>query len=433
METLEVLVHPPSGLLAVVGGLDSGARRAVDITTSKDPRSVGGAGDVVDLDEASLHGEGSEGLGDLLVDSRAEGGDDEVSLDADGLLLVLDVAAIVLLLHTVELHGLDVALLVQDHLLGGGERKEVAVLVLRDVDLLGHSAHVAEGPPEAHGHALRAAAEGGRAAVERRVTGTEHDDMSVKRGQLRLAAAHAGLARLGDLGEEALRGEEALLLRELLEDRDDLRLAHANSHEHALEAVLLQALECEVAAKRLATLDLDAKVSHELDLEVDDVVGKAVAGDLSGAEATDELLLLEDGDVLVTQTAQERSAADGSGTTAHERDLCVVALRELVDRGKRRVANLLHVHLLELLHCELLKTADVDRALLSVVEVAATNAELAGGAHHATRETHRVIRKDHLGSPVVVLVRDRADERLDVDRSWAALLAGRVGALQAPL
>lgn len=102
-------------------------------------------------------------------------------------------------------------------------------------------------------------------------------------------------------------------------------LSHSHTNEDALIAILLEALDSEVAAKCLTTLYLDAEISHELDLKVDHVIGQAVAGDLSGAEATNELLLLEDGDVLVAHAAEEGAAAHGRRAAAHERDLGAVA------------------------------------------------------------------------------------------------------------
>lgn len=74
------------------------------------------------------------------------------------------------------------------------------------------------------------------------------------------------------------------------------------------------------------------------------------------------------------------------------------------------------IHFHEHLRGKLLQTTDVDWALrgyhvgraashlLRCEEVAASHAQVAGGAHHAARETKRVIAEDGLGCAVVILV-----------------------------
>lgn len=75
----------------------------------------------------------------------------------------------------------------------------------------------------------------------------------------------------------------------------------------------------------------------------------------------------------------------------------------MVKRGKSGITDLRDAHLLEGLSSKVLEASDVDGAFLSLVEVAASHAQIAGGADHTARKTQRVIRKDHLGSSIVVL------------------------------
>ena len=63
---------------------------------------------------------------------------------------------------------------------------------------------------------------------------------------------------------------------------------------------------------------LDAQIFHELYLEVDDVEGEPVGGQLGGVEAARELLLLEDRHVGVAEPRQERRARDGRRAAAEQ-------------------------------------------------------------------------------------------------------------------
>lgn len=90
-----------------------------------------------------------------------------------------------------------------------------------------------------------------------------------------------------------------------------------------------------------------------------------------------------------------------------ERENKPVAVGELVKRGKRRITDLGDAHLLEALSGKVLEASDVDGAFLGLVEVAASNAEIARGADHTARKTKRVVRKDHLGSSIVVLRQEK--------------------------
>ncbi len=97
-----------------------------------------------------------------------------------------------------------------------------------------------------------------------------------------------------------------------------------------------------------------------------------------------------------------------------------------------RGQDLGHLHLLEDLDGKVLEAADVDRALLAGLEVASTDAEVRGRADHAASEAEGVVREDGSCSTIVVLGRDTPDERLDVELGGAGLLAGGVGAFEAP-
>ena len=155
-------------------------------------------------------------------------------------------------------------------------------------------------------------------------------------------------------------------------------------------------------------LNLDPKVLHQVYLEVDDLVGQPVGGELGGVEAPDVVLLLEDGDVVVAEPGQERGGGDGGGAAAEEGHL------DLETGGKRRRnirrQNLSDLHLFEHLHGEVLETTDVYRSLFGRVEVAAAHAEVRGRTDHAAGQTQGVVTQDGLGGAVVVLVRDGSDE-----------------------
>lgn len=58
---------------------------------------------------------------------------------------------------------------------------------------------------------------------------------------------------------------------------------------------------------------------------------------------------------------------------------------------------------------KLLQPSNVDWTLFRGVEVTRTHTQVRGRAHHATRETKRVVREDKLTSSIVVL-RDGAEE-----------------------
>lgn len=53
--------------------------------------------------------------------------------------------------------------------------------------------------------------------------------------------------------------------------------------------------------------------------------------------------------------------------------------------------------------CEVLESSDVDGALLRGVQVAAPDAEVAGGTHHAARQPQRIVRQDRFSCSVVIL------------------------------
>lgn len=57
------------------------------------------------------------------------------------------------------------------------------------------------------------------------------------------------------------------------------------------------------------------------------------------------------------------------------------------------------------INSEMLQTPDIDSALLACVQVAASDAEVAGGTDHATGQTQRVVREDRLRCSIVVLLR----------------------------
>ena len=184
-------------------------------------------------------------------------------------------------------------------------------------------------------------------------------------------------------------------------------------------------------------LNLHPQVLHQVDLEVDDLVGQSIGGQLRGVETADVVLLLEDGDVVVAEPGQERGGGDGGGAAAEEGDL------DLVTLGQRRRnlggQDLGNLHLLEHLHGEVLEAADVDGTLnrnislhcylslppaylLRGVQIAAPDAEVGGGADHAAGQAQGVVAQDGLGGAVVVLVGDGGDEGLDIQLCGTGLL-----------
>ena len=67
------------------------------------------------------------------------------------------------------------------------------------------------------------------------------------------------------------------------------------------------------------------------------------------------------------------------------------AVWELIEGRERGVADLRHAHLLEGFGCKVLQTSNVDGALLGLIEVASTDAEVARGTHHAARQAQRIV------------------------------------------
>mmetsp|Transcript_49159 Transcript_49159/g.123576 ORF Transcript_49159/g.123576 Transcript_49159/m.123576 type:complete len:201 (-) Transcript_49159:485-1087(-) len=191
---------------------------------------------------------------------------------------------------------------------------------------------------------------------------------------------------------------------ETIEHREALRLRQAHAQKDRLVSVLFaQRLQREaVLAQLYAVFDLHAEILHLLHFELYHIVGEAKLRDLGGTQATGVGALLEHGHILVAQTRQEGGTADRGGTTAHQRDLGLVAVGQLIQRRQRRIAHLRDTHLHEGLGGKVLQTTDVDRALLGVCQVTAAHAQIAGRAHHTTGETERVVRKDFFRCTIVV-------------------------------
>lgn len=77
----------------------------------------------------------------------------------------------------------------------------------------------------------------------------------------------------------------------------------------------------------------------------------------------------------------------------------------------------------------MLKTTNVDGALLRRREVAPTHTEVRRRAYHPTAESKRVVAEDGLGRTIVVLGGDAGDERFDVDLRRARFFTRSVGTL----
>lgn len=80
---------------------------------------------------------------------------------------------------------------------------------------------MAEGTTESDSDTTGTAAESRGGAIEGSVTSSEDDDMAKELRELGVAAAHTGLAGLGDEGQVALGSVEAVLLSETLEGAGD--------------------------------------------------------------------------------------------------------------------------------------------------------------------------------------------------------------------
>lgn len=184
--------------------------------------------------------------------------------------------------------------------------------------------HVAEGTTESDSDTTGTAAESRGGTIESSVTSTEDDDMAKELRELGVAAAHAGLAGLGDEGQVALGRVEAVLLGEALEGARDGGRAETKTEEDSLVSLVLEGLDGKVPSELLAALDLDAEILHQLHLKVDDVVGQTEAWDLTAAQTSNVRLLLEDRDVLVAQTSQESGATDARRSASNKGDLLTV-------------------------------------------------------------------------------------------------------------
>lgn len=71
-------------------------------------------------------------------------------------------------------------------------------------------------------------------------------------------------------------------------------------------------------------------------------------------------------------------------------------------------------HLFENIGSIMLQSANIDRSLFAGLQIASPHTQIAGGAHHATGQTQRIVREDGLGRTVIVLVGDTGDEALDI-------------------
>ena len=67
-------------------------------------------------------------------------------------------------------------------------------------------------------------------------------------------------------------------------------------------------------------------------------------------ETANVFLLLEDGQVSVAETSEERGTADASRSAAKQGDLAMIARWQLIDRRQARIAYLRYAHLHEHLH-----------------------------------------------------------------------------------
>lgn len=76
--------------------------------------------------------------------------------------------------------------------------------------------------------------------------------------------------------------------------------------------------------------------------------------------------------------------------------------------------NLVDSHLLKNISGIVLQSANVDRPLFAGLQITSTHTQIAGGAHHATSQTQRIVREDGLGRTVIVFVGNTGDEALDI-------------------
>ena len=104
-------------------------------------------------------------------------------------------------------------------------------------------------------------------------------------------------------------------------------------------------------------------------------------------QTTDVILFLENGQIRVAETSQERSAANTGRSTAEESDLDAVACWKLINGRQRGISDLRQAHVHKNFSGELLQTADVYRALLARVQITAADTQVRRGTDHATSKT----------------------------------------------
>ena len=302
-----------------------------------------------------------------------------------------------------------------------GERLDLDTLVLRVVDLLGASRHLRLGAAIEHHGPCGAEAQRGADRVERGVAAADHghvlpaavvDRLVVLGKAVRLHQVHAG--------EELVGGVDAVQV--LARDVEELRQARSGRDEDGVVALLLhQLVDRDAASDDHVRLEADAHLLQVADFPAHDVLREPKLGDAVDEHAADLVERLEHGDV-VALLHQVAGGSERGGAAAHAGDPLPAGGRA------RRQTELARLRLP--VGDEAFEVADRERAELPAHHAGALALVLLRADAPGDRGQHVVLA--HLGCRgAVVPLEHELDELADLDPDRAALLAGRLLALDA--
>ncbi|ENN89851.1 hypothetical protein RHSP_80435 [Rhizobium freirei PRF 81] len=243
--------------------------------------------------------------------------------------------------------------------------------------------------------------------VDRGHAAAENDDAAAD-GDVGLAA---GLAQLGDVGDSIGDAIEVLAF--------GAQRVDAGKAEAEEDGVILrrQIGKAEIAAERLAVLDLDAADGeHVVDFLLGEVVDRLVGGDAVFVQAAGLFAGIEDSDVM-TLDGKTMGTGKTGGAGADDGDLLAGGFGtriELLVFGHGRIGRIA------------LQPTDFHRALFGRVAHASLLAELFGGTDAGAHAAEDVLVEDRLGRADRIARRDLANEHRNVDGCRTGRHARRV-------
>ena len=304
-------------------------------------------------------------------------------------------------LHPDALEARDPPVLPPEDADGGDEEVHPNPLVLRLHDLRAVGRHLRPGAPVEETDLVRAEAQGGPGAVDRRVPASHDED----------AAVQLDLPPEPEASEEVDPGEDAGGV--LVRHAHPRAFPGAEAEEDRVEPSLAEARDREVAAEADVRREPHSEVEDPADLEVQDVPRQAVLGDAVPEHSSGLRLRLEQLD-RVAAAGEVEGARQPRGTRPDDGHLPAVRGGDLgAPRGLAREVEVGD----EPLH-------RVDRDGLVEEPPAAPGHLARAGADPPADRRERVALLDDREGVAVPAQRRQGDVALDVDAGRAGQLAG---------